>query len=76
MNISSQLTACILSSDMIDGSNSFAANISLVESSLQECLSQAVCSDHNHHDDTCISVDRVGSTKSYLGATDNMRLLW
>ena len=54
---------------------SFAANISLVEVTLQECLSQATCSDDNHHDDECVSSDRKDTTKAYLGATDSMRLL-
>ena len=60
----------------IDGVISFTANISLVELSLKQCLSQAACSDHNHHgDSSCVSSDRIDTTKAYLKATDSMRLL-
>ena len=59
----------------LDGVISFAANISLVEFTLQECLNEATCSDDNHHDNECVSSDRKDTTKAYLWATDSMRLL-
>ena len=57
----------------IDEVISFAANISLVELSLQQCLSQAACSDHD--DSSCVSSDRMDTTKAYPRAINSMRLL-
>ena len=60
---------------LIDGAISFAANISLVRLSLQHCLNQVACSDHGHHDNSCVWLDRIDTTKAFLGATDSLRLL-
>ena len=54
---------------------SFAVNISLVEVTLQECLSQATCSDDSHHDDEYASLHKIDATKVYLEAIDVTRLL-
>ena len=56
-------------------SDFYAANVSLVEFTLQECLSQVICNDDDHHDDKCVSSDRLDTTKTCLGANDNIRLL-
>lgn len=71
----SGISTCFVS--LTDGADSFATDISLVKSSLQHCLRRAVCKGHGHHDDgNCVPSDRVDTTKTYLGATDAMRLMW
>ncbi|XP_065920006.1 ectonucleoside triphosphate diphosphohydrolase 1-like [Dysidea avara] len=56
------------------GVNDFVANISLAGLSLTNCLKRTKCSSANSFTQ-CIPANRVGSSKSYLGGTDSLRVL-